>query len=307
MRLNDQKNTSELANQLREHMTEHEVSQGMVAKSIGCTAGVISAWLSGKYAGDIAGTEEKIRQYLVLESARADAHVLPTVAVLKTTAFATITNTLNAAAQKRALVSVTGESGIGKTTAIKEYARTHAAVMLIEVDDGFTSRDLFCELCELLGLPTRGTLHALLKRICDKLRGSGRLLIVDEAEYLPKRALDMLRRLRDFAQIPIALVGLPRLNENIQGDQNNFAQLSSRMRLRQKVDRLTSNDEEMIIHAYLGSVKSDVIKSLRKFSKQNARILVELIDVCLELCRLNKLTISAEVVIKAAELSGDAF
>lgn len=307
MRVNDNPNQSDLAKELRAFMERREISQGLVAKSIGLSSAVISAWLGNKYKGDIEGIENAIRQYLDLESQREEATTIQ-LKVLVTTAFADIVNGLNMARQKKAIVSITGEPGVGKTIAVKDYASKHAEVVLVEVDHSFTSRDLFVELCETLGLVATGSLHNLHKRVVEKLRGSGRLVIVDEAEYLPRLALDMLRRLRDFAGIPIALVGLPRLNENIQGDRNNFACLSSRMRMRRRVGSLTKTDEELIVREYLGKVSEDVLAELRKYAKANARVLVELIDICLDILRLNKgLQMSTDVVLKAAEIGGDAF
>lgn len=309
MRVNDNPNQSDLAKELRAFMERRDISQGLVGKSVGFSPAVISAWLGNKYKGDVEGIENAIRQYLDLESQREEAATIQ-LKVLVTTAFAEIVNGLNMARQKKAIISITGAPGVGKTTAVKDYSRKHSEVILVEVDHSFTSRDLFVELCETLGLVTTGSLHNLHKRVVEKLRGSGRLVIIDEAEYLPRLALDMLRRLRDFADIPIALVGMPRLNENVQGDRNNFAQLSSRMRMRRRVGGLTTADEEMIIREYLGKVTDDVVEALRKYAKGNARVLVELIDIILDLLRLNKnkgLQMSAEVVLMAAEIGGDAF
>lgn len=307
MRVNDNPNQSDLAKELRAFMARRNISQSQVAKSIDFASGTLSAWIGGKYGADAQNIETAIRQYLDLESQREEATTIQ-LKVLVTTAFADIVNGLNMARQKKAIVSITGEPGVGKTIAVKDYASKHAEVVLVEVDHSFTSRDLFVELCETLGLVATGSLHNLHKRVVEKLRGSGRLVIVDEAEYLPRLALDMLRRLRDFAGIPIALVGLPRLNENIQGDRNNFACLSSRMRMRRRVGSLTKTDEELIVREYLGKVSEDVLAELRKYAKANARVLVELIDICLDILRLNKgLQMSTDVVLKAAEIGGDAF
>jgi len=300
-----QRNTSELALKLQVHLDITGTKQTQVAKAIGCTPGVISSYLSGTYKGDVAGTEEKIRQYLELEEERAQRTVLPTIPVVKITAWARVTNAIKVAASNKALVSVTGPAGTGKTRAIKEYVATHASTILVLAHQGYTSRDLFGELCDILSLSTKGTLHAQLKRIVEKIDGSGRPIIVDQAEYLPKLSLDMLRSVRDFADVPIVLVGLPRLNEIIQGDQNNFAQMSSRMLLRTKVDNLTDGDVTLLIHAYLGDVSRDVAAALHKYAHRNARILVEgLIYWCLNLSRLNKAPVAPEFVVKAAELIG---
>lgn len=304
MRIKDTKNPSKYAVELAAHMEKEQLSQSLVGRSLGVSGATVSQYLSSKYQGDVDGLDERVRQYLDTEAARAEHMRLPQIPVVHTTAFVAVTNGIQKAVQKKALVSVTGKPGVGKTTAIKEYIRTHSSAISIDVHRGYNSRDLFSDLCEALSLPVKGTLHSQLKRVVEKLNGSGRLIIVDQAEYLPQMALDMLRSVRDFAGIPIVLVGLPVLNEIIQGDKRNFSQFSSRMHLRIKADGLTAKDEEAIIRAYLPDASSDIVTTLRQIGGESARVLVTLIDWSLDLCRYSKLTLSADVVASAAELSG---
>ena len=51
--------------------------------------------------------------------------------------------------------------------------------------------------------------------IVKKLKGSGRMIIIDEAEHLPYKALELLRRVHDKAGMGVLLVGLPRLIHKI--------------------------------------------------------------------------------------------
>ncbi|WP_332832834.1 hypothetical protein [Escherichia coli] len=52
-----------------------------------------------------------------------------------------------------------------------------------------TARALLGELCRQLGVKVRGSIHELIEVCVRELRDSGRLLMVDEAELLPYRAL----------------------------------------------------------------------------------------------------------------------
>lgn len=45
--------------------------------------------------------------------------------------------------------------------------------------------------------------------IVDKLKSSGRLIIIDEAEHLPYKSLELVRRIYDKANVGILLVGMP--------------------------------------------------------------------------------------------------
>jgi DNA transposition AAA+ family ATPase len=65
------------------------------------------------------------------------------------------------------------------------------------------------ELCGLLGISKRGNMHELSEACIAALRDSGRLLMVDEAENLPYRALETLRRIHDKSGIGLVLAGMP--------------------------------------------------------------------------------------------------
>uniref|UniRef100_UPI00129A9791 AAA family ATPase n=1 Tax=Eikenella corrodens TaxID=539 RepID=UPI00129A9791 len=67
--------------------------------------------------------------------------------------------------------------------------------------------------------------------VIKKLQSSGRLLIVDEAENLSTRSLELLRRLHDLAGIGLVLVGTPRLLSNLKGRHGELEQLYSRVTL----------------------------------------------------------------------------
>lgn len=301
MRLSDKQNPSEVAQRLRAHMADTGRSQVTVSKAVGLSNTVISTYLTGNYKGNIPDTEAKIVQYLEDQAQRA-SRIEISGEVVQTKALVHITAALDSAARDEDMIVVTGPSGAGKTTTLKLYARQHTAAILIEADPGYTSVALFAELCDKLGLPAKGSLHDLLQRVVEKLSGSGRLIIIDEAEQLPYRALEMIRRVHDKAGVPVALIGMPRLKKNLQGDQNHYAQLWSRVGLHRAVDLLTAQDEAIFVRTRLGEVPDAVFQRIRKESRHNARVLVKLMKWCLELCRANHCELDEAVVAKAAEL-----
>jgi DNA transposition AAA+ family ATPase len=302
MRIKENQNPSEIAKALREHMAEKSISQGRVAKALGLSTSVISQYLSGNYGGDLAATEAKISQWLEMESQRADRPFLESTGIIQTRAMTLITQALFVAARDRDMVVITGPAGAGKTTTLQAYAKANSSSILVEADHGYTAMALFVELCDHLSLPTKGTLHELLQRVVEKLKDSGRLIIVDEAEHLPYRALELLRRVHDKSHVPLALVGMPRLRKNLQGDHNHYAQLWSRVGFVKSVDLLSKQDEDAFVGSRIGSVPEDVMEAIRKGCRHNARVLVKLLRWCSELCRLNDSPLTHDIVVKATEL-----
>lgn len=301
MRVNPSQNPSEVATALRAFMGATGRSQAIVAKAIGISTSVISTYLAGTYKGDVEGVEEKLRQYLQLEEERRGS-ASDSDGIVETTVFVTTTKALATTARKLELAVITGPSGIGKTTCLTEYARTHKSAILIEADPGYTATALFQELCRGLSIPANGSLHDLMTRVIDKLSGSGRLIIIDEAEQLKPRVLDLVRRVHDKAKVPIALVGLDNLRSNLQGDRMSFTYLWSRCGFVRKVDVLTEDDERALIVSRLGKVDEQVVDELRAESKRNARTLTKLLGWCSDLCRINKVQMDIDVVRHAVDL-----
>lgn len=284
---------------LKQVLESSGISQNSLAKSIGVSPSAISQYLKDAYKGDVPALEVRLREFLSIHTER-EATAAPTSSqVVETRSMLEICAVLRRATLDRDMTMATGESGIGKTTALREYHRRNPTTILIEADPGYTARALSVELCEQLGLDTRGTIHDLLKRMISKLSGSGRLIIIDEAEHLPLRCLELIRRVHDKAEVAVALVGMPRLKTNLQGDPNYFAQLYKRIGFHRPLASLTDKDVKALVTARIGAVDADVLSALRKACQSNARTLVKLLRQCLELMRLNECGIDPEIVASA--------
>lgn len=69
--------------------------------------------------------------------------------------------------------------------------------------------------------------------IASELARTSKVLIIDESEHLPFRALECLRRIYDFSNTALILVGTRKLKNNLTGigrnDYNEYGQLSFRI------------------------------------------------------------------------------
>ena len=195
------------------------------------------------------------------------------------------------------------DAGCGKTTALKEFAKTHPSVLLVEADYGYTAKALFDELCSQLGLDDRGSLDQKRSRIVAKLKDSGRLIIIDEAEHLPYRALELIRRVHDKAGVGIALCGMPRLEKNVQGDRNHYAQLNSRISAPCRAKLLKDADIKAYIDSRFESYEPNVIEQCAKTCRRNFRLLSHLVMWSRELMRNNQRdTLDNEIIDSASQM-----
>ena len=197
----------QIIEQLNDYMSRTGASQTKVSKALGISPATLSYFLKGSYTGDTGSICDKARDFLATEAERSKFRTND--GIVQTSAFKTIQKFCSLVLAHQICGMLTGDAGCGKTTAIKEFAKTHPSVILIEADHGYTAKALFGELCAELSLDDRGSLHDNLVRIVAKLKDSGRLIIIDEAEHLPYRALELIRRVHDKVGVGIAFAACP--------------------------------------------------------------------------------------------------
>ncbi|MFA6688845.1 MAG: AAA family ATPase [Sphaerochaetaceae bacterium] len=288
----------EIIQQLKDYLAKG-ISQAQVAKACGISNATLSYFIKGTYGGDAQSIADKVADFLRIEETR-EATKCKDGGVIRTSTYVTIHKFLDLVLTHRVAGMLTGDAGAGKTTALKAFAKEHSSVILIEADHGYTARALFDELCAHLAIDDRGSLHQKLVRVVDKLLGSGRMIIIDEAEHLPYRALEMIRRVHDKAEVGLALCGMPRLEKNVQGDREHYAQLYSRISAPCRAKPLNDND----IRAYLGSrfdsFDAKCVAASAKLCRRNFRLLSHLIRWSVEIMRKNALSSLDEDVLEQA-------
>lgn len=192
---------------------------------------------------------------------------------------------------------VYGGAGLGKTTVLKQYAATNPLALLIEPDTGYTAKVLLQEICHALDLSERGNIHELTERIINCLkrdkksrspRDAHRILLIDEAEQLPTRALESLRRIHDKSGVAVALVGMPKLLLNLKGPNSEFKQLFSRVSVKMELgEMLPEADLKQIAAAVLKTNDEALLQKVVKTAKGNARKLSKLLLIMDYLLQVN--------------------
>lgn len=283
--------------QLQNHLEQHRIAQKAAAKGIGISPTAINLYLNGTYKGSTEEVERKVAAWLQQQREKAEVSKLDipfveTKTAKRTLGFLGLTNTLGQ------LGIIYGGAGLGKTTCLKEFAARYPAAILIEPDMGYTAKVLLQEICRKLGQSDKGNIHDLTERIADTLRGSGRLLMIDEAELLPLRALESLRRIHDKADTAVALVGMPRLLLNLKGPNAEFKQLFSRVSVKLDLGNESSEADLKEIAAQVLSVDDPaVLSKLVATAKGNIRKLSKLMMIVRHLMQVNRRdSVDAELI-----------
>ncbi|ECM1814010.1 AAA family ATPase [Salmonella enterica subsp. enterica serovar Newport] len=289
--------------QLKDVMDTHGYSQGQVARAIGRSVTAMNQYVQGKYKGDIANMEERIANFIRRVREKQNALRIDERFVSTPTAIKGL-EVLAYAHQECEICVLYGAAGLGKTMTLKEYARRDDAVIFIEADPGYTARTLLEELCGRLQQDKRGNIHTLIDLCVEKLKGTERLLIIDEAELLPYRALEVIRRLHDKAGIGIVMAGMPRLITNLKGKRGEFAQLYSRVALALDMgNSLDREDFDQIAIDLMPEAEDQKIRNaLYDQSKGNARRLFKMARGVYRMCDISKKNVDVKAIEKFSEM-----
>lgn len=155
---------------------------------------------------------------------------------------------------------IVGASGLGKTEFLKEMKRLDREMIMVTGDP--TARSLGAILLlisKLLPGVSRGacTNSAFMLNIIDYLRGSGRLLVIDEAHFLSWEAFETVRKIYDATGIGLVFVGQQRMYDAMRGGSRKsllWDQIFSRVGIRChfKGD-IQMEDVSMIVNRFYSS------------------------------------------------------
>lgn len=280
--------------ELKNMMEEKGLTIVFVATAIGVAKSTISMWINGTYKGDNSKIADKVHNFIQREKERTIDKDLPIVDISIIGFISEIGRTCHT---KGKIGVCVGKAGLGKTVAVKEYTKNFLDAILIESDSGYTAKSLLLEIHKRLGLSGKGCVYDLMNEVVNKLNNSGRLLIIDEAENLPYRALEITRRIHDKTGVGVLLVGRNILLENLRGYKNQYDQLYSRVKYLKVLDRLHIKDIKKILIAT--GQNPELAEIYLMYSDGNTRRLEHLISHSISLAKFNGTDEVDETVIKA--------
>jgi len=134
-----------------------------------------------------------------------------------------------------------GSPGIGKTIAVSRIVQQYPEAVLIECYKGI---NILRSLAKSLNLTTERRGEHLFESVRDHLKLRPLPVFVDEAETLSYTNLEWLRRLQDFCQMPLILVGTETLYDNLMGSRGQRRQLYRRVRAKWIMQGMTKQELE---------------------------------------------------------------
>lgn len=279
--------------ELRELMDSHNYSTAFVANATGLAKSTISMWLNGNYNGKNDKITDAMNNFIQREKERSVENDLPFVDI----SIVKYVSEIGRLCHTQGKIGVcVGRAGLGKTVAVKKYTKDFQDSILIESDSGYTAKSLLKEIHRRFGLSGKGSVYDLMDEVVRKLNQSGRLLIVDEAENLPYRALEITRRIHDKTGVGVLLIGRSILLENLKGYNNQYDQLYSRVKYTKIIDRLLIQDVVKILESIGQDTK--LAETYLLYSDGNTRRLEHLISHSISVAKFNRKAMVDETVIK---------
>ncbi len=288
----------DIRGELRDLMESKNFSMAYIATATGLAKSTISMWLNNSYNGKNDKVMDVINNFIQREKERLNNDELPIVDI---SVIKYISEIARLCHTKGKIGVCVGRAGLGKTVAVKEYTKNYLDSILIESDSGYTAKSLLKEIHRRLALSGKGSVYDLMGEVVNKLNQSGRLLIIDEAENLPYRALEITRRIHDKTGVGVLLVGRNILFENLRGFNNQYDQLYSRVKYHKLLDRLLIQDVVKILESAGQNPK--LAETYLQYSDGNTRRLEHLITHSISVAAFNgKAEVDIAVVKKTSKL-----
>ena len=294
-----------LQQKLAEFKAKSGMNQTQLARGIGTSPASISMYLNGTYAdkgGNYETIEPKIEAFLEVQESKAQREEL-VLGFVSTKTTRRISEVMRDAHEAGDTVVIYGQAGLGKTQAVKNYCEKNPAAILIEANPSFTALVLMRKLAAAAKVSTVGSLNDLFESVSDRLRDSGRLIVVDEAENLPLRALEIIRRLHDDTGCGLVLSGMPRLVANLRGKHGELVQLYSRVSVALNLgDSMPDEELEQIARAAMPEADDETIAELVKHSNGNTRRMSKLMRGAVRTANKNGIKMQSGIIKKYSSL-----
>lgn len=281
----------ELRERLRAWKDAAEIGWEPTADKVGDVGGsTLSAWCSGKYAGDMKGVAWKVNRFFLAEQARMELELTaPIVPGFRMTPTARKITAQLQWARRGKMVVATGHPGVGKTAAFEQFVADTPNAFLVTMSPATRSpTSMMIAILKAAGSTSAygGRAMNLLQAIIDRLNGMNAVMIIDEAQHLDDDAIEQLRAIHDVLKCGLCIAGNPEVMKRVQRGARTaaFAQLSSRVSWPAHYERPTDGDLEVILAAW--EVTKDSEKAfLKGVSSQGGGL--RSVTQCLEMATLD--------------------
>lgn len=232
---------------LVEYKEQTRKSQSEIAKEMGVSDASLSQFLKGSYKAPHT-IIPKVEQLIGMAEKQEIAPKEP--GFCRTSISGTVMDLIAYCHIQRKVGVAYGDAGVGKTMAIREYkAQNPDTAIVITISPCFAT---MTGVNDLLGEELRikeKVSRKIYAEAVRKLRGSNKVIIIDEAQHLTVRVINHLRCISDESGVGMAFVGNEEIYLKMRGSgQASYAQYYSRIADNKHVltSQITRADIELV-------------------------------------------------------------
>lgn len=246
---------------IKGYMERTGCSQGAFARRAGIAESSFSKFLAGTYI-NMTKIANQADEFLDKEEQRCQVVSSGDLGFARTTISEKVMGVLEYCNIQRSLGVIYGDAGIGKTFTAKNWAEGRSDVYFVTVSPAFSKAKSFLRLlAKALRIEVTGTIDCQMLDILEKLSENDKMIIVDEAQCLDKKTLEIIRSINDATGTAIVLIGNEVVYSKMLGKrQAEFAQLFSRISMRNHLLTDFFNLEDMKL--VFGEVEEEVAEYL---------------------------------------------
>lgn len=257
--------------QARELLLEYKENTGKTQSEIAKALGVSDPQLSQFMSGTYKAPHKIIPKIKDLVKINVKKEIAPKEPIFKMTSVSkTVIDLITYCHIQGKIGVIYGDAGIGKTMGIMEYKKQNPRAIVITVSPCYSNITGVNELiADQLKIKEKVSRRVYSEAVA-KLKGSNRVLIVDEAQHLTTRVINHLRCLSDESGIGIAFIGNEEIYLRMRGSgQASYAQLYSRIGNNKHVltGDITKKDIETVFED--SALEDDAVEILFKISRTN--------------------------------------
>lgn len=209
-----------------QHVRETGLSTTELARSIGGSRTLWDAYLKCTYFGvpdpkndnKVRTTENsKLEPMLRAYRARVDGPNSDNRSTfVKTVAWHQIRTAIQSSIEENSISLAYGNYGWGKTRCKNEFVfkKLKTPAVLIMCSSNITARYFLQKIARELKLPESYTIPQLEDEIATYLKSHPRVIVVDQANYLPPKALGSISYIWEESGAPVTLIGTQTLHDN---------------------------------------------------------------------------------------------
>ncbi len=250
---------SALQARVEQFLKEKGISRAKAAPMMGMSDATLSLYMSSKYDGNVGNIESKLTEFFKAqdEQAASAEKALPYKPIqdyIPTSISEDVYKLIRYCQLEKGMVIIHGDAGIGKTKGAEKFVRDNptSSVYIQATPSTGTVGSVLSLVARALRVTECRKKVELIAAIREKLDGTNRIIIIDEAQHLQLRALDEIRAWTEpnpetkLSGIGIALIGNTTVYSRMAGRQEaQFSQLFSRIRMNRPCSTREVTDEDV--------------------------------------------------------------